>query len=144
MKKPHLLLLTLTTAILFVVLFYKKSLGINLLLFEAVIIPAMLYINRPVRFIYKLSNATLPYTTKTLEQLSDINAVQIRTMPFDISQSYLWSYQEYYERINKKKDDFLNSYNSRSILEWNLPDYLAFKRLKAQFYELPQRREDAK
>ena len=96
------------------------------------------------RFMYKLSDAALPYTTKTLEQLADINAVQIKTMPFDISQSYLWSYQEYYERINKKRDDFLSDYTSRKFLEWNLPDYLAFKRLEAQFYELSQRREDAK
>jgi len=82
------------------------------------------------RFIYNLSDATLPYTTKTLEQLSDINAVQIKTMPFDISQNYLWSYQKYYENINKRRDDFLNNYKSRKVLEWNLPDYLAFKRLK--------------
>jgi hypothetical protein len=82
------------------------------------------------RFIYELSDATLPYATKTAEKLSDIHDVQVKTMPFDItSQNYLWSYQEYYERINEKKDRFLNAYKSRNILEWNLPDYLAYKRL---------------
>ena len=81
------------------------------------------------RFICELSNASLPYAIKTLEQLSDIDAVQRKTMPFDISQDHLWSYEKYYENIYKKKDNFLNTYKSRSILEWNLPDYSAYKKL---------------
>ena len=81
------------------------------------------------RFMYELSDASLPYTVKTLEQLSDINAVQVKTMPFDISHNYLWGYEKYYERIHKKKHNFLSTYKSRSLLEWNLPDYLAHKKL---------------
>jgi len=90
------------------------------------------YYNRSLieyRFIYELSDATLPYALKTLEELSNINAVQEKAMPFDIYQNYLWSYQEYYDYINMKKDNFLIFYESRSILEWNLPDYLAYKKL---------------
>ncbi len=49
MKKKSLTTLALTSAVLFVILFYKKSLGINLFLFEAVLIPIMLYVNRPVK-----------------------------------------------------------------------------------------------
>ena len=82
------------------------------------------------RFIYELSNSTLPYTLKTMEELADIQAVQVKTLPSEIiSQDYLWSYQEYYERINMKQDIFFEKYTLRSILEWNLPDYLAYKKL---------------
>jgi hypothetical protein len=83
------------------------------------------------RFIAELSDAALPYSVKTLEELVEINAVQEKIMPFDISQNnYLWSYQAYLWRTNWKKDMFLKTYKSRNILEWNLPDYLAYKKLK--------------
>ena len=84
-------------------------------------------------FIYELSDATLPYTLKTMEELSDIQAIQKKTMSFDIdSQSYLWSYEKYYKNINNKRDKFLKTYKSRSILEWNLPDYVAYRKLVLQ------------
>jgi hypothetical protein len=83
------------------------------------------------QFIYELSDAALPYAVKTMEELAEIKTVQEKTMPYNIiSQNYLWDYQKYHEYMNTKKDNFLNTYPSRSILEWNLPDYLAYKKLK--------------
>ena len=82
------------------------------------------------RFIYELSNATLPYAVKSIEELTEIQTVQEKVMPIEIiSQKYLWDSQNYYEQINNKKDNFLKTYKSRSILEWNIPDYLAYKKL---------------
>jgi hypothetical protein len=82
------------------------------------------------RFIAELSDAALPYSVKTLEELSEINAVQEKIMPSEIiSQSYLWSYQAYHWRVSWQEYIFLKTYKSRSILEWNLPDYLAYRKL---------------
>ncbi len=53
-------------------------------------------------------------------------------MPFDIYEDYFWSYEKYYELTNEKKDAFLKTYESRSMLEWNLPDYQAFKKLSSE------------
>jgi hypothetical protein len=80
---------------------------------------------------YELSNSTLPYSVKSLEQLSDIDIVQRKTLPFDISRDHLWDYKKYYENIQIKKTIFLDNYPSRNFLEWNLPDYLAYKKLCA-------------
>ena len=79
-------------------------------------------------FIYELSDATLPYSIKTIEELSIIDAAQ----PFVTSKSYWWTYQKYYKNINNKRDKFLKTYKSRSILEWNLPDYVAYRKLVLQ------------
>ena len=50
MKKTNLIILLLITSVLFVILFYQKSIGINLFLFEAVLIPVMIFVNRPIKF----------------------------------------------------------------------------------------------
>jgi len=77
-----------------------------------------------------LSDATLPYAVKTMEELSDIQAIQEKIMPSEIiSQPYLWSYQAYSFWTDYKKNKFLKTYEYRSILEWNLPDYQAYKKL---------------
>ena len=82
------------------------------------------------RFIYELSNATLPYAVKSIEELTEIQDVQEKIMPPDIIfQNCLWNYQTYSFWIDYKKNIFLKTYKSRNILEWNIPDYLAYKKL---------------
>jgi predicted transcriptional regulator len=85
------------------------------------------------RFIYELSNATLPYAVKSIEELTEIQDVQEKIMPPDIiSQNCLWNYQTYSFWIDYKKNNFLKTYKSRNILEWNIPDYLAYKKLSEE------------
>ena len=79
-------------------------------------------------FIYELRDASLPYALKTKEELSDIHVVQEKIFGIT-SENYFWNEQNYYERMNDKKIRFLRNYKSRSLLEWNLPDYLAYKKL---------------
>ncbi|MCL2131096.1 MAG: DUF4173 domain-containing protein [Lentimicrobiaceae bacterium] len=82
------------------------------------------------RFIAELSDAALPYAAKTMEELADIDAAQKKAMPPEIiSQDYLWDYQTYYDCMIRKQTVFLKHYQSRSVLEWNLPDYLAYRKL---------------
>lgn len=50
MKKKQVLLVNLAIAVFFAIIFYGNYIGINLLLFELVAIPIMLYINRPVKY----------------------------------------------------------------------------------------------
>lgn len=50
MKKTPFMIAALSAALLFTILFYQKMIGINLLLFEIILIPAMIYFNRPVKF----------------------------------------------------------------------------------------------
>lgn len=50
MKKKQIVLLNLLTAIIFALLFYKNYVGLNLLLFEILVVPIMIYLNKPVKF----------------------------------------------------------------------------------------------
>jgi hypothetical protein len=133
MKKTNLIILLLITSVLFVILFYQKSIGINLFLFEAVLIPVMIFVNRPIKFNLLTSSILLATgLTAVFAVIANtawgifINFVLLFCLG---SKTYLWSYEEYYERMNEKKSRFLNTYKTRNILEWNLPDYLAYKKL---------------
>ncbi|MBN2776040.1 MAG: DUF4173 domain-containing protein [Bacteroidales bacterium] len=50
MNKKQILLINLLSAVFFALIFYKNYIGLNLLLFELVVVPIMLYINKPVKF----------------------------------------------------------------------------------------------
>lgn len=50
MKKNQLIIAAIATALLFTFIFYRKSIGLNLLIFEAVLIPVMILFNRPVKY----------------------------------------------------------------------------------------------
>ena len=50
MKKTQFIVFALATALIFTILFYKKSIGINLFLFEFILIPVMIFLSRPVKF----------------------------------------------------------------------------------------------
>ncbi|MDD2635485.1 MAG: DUF4173 domain-containing protein [Bacteroidales bacterium] len=49
MKKRQIFLINLATALFFALIFYKNYIGLNLFLFELLVVPIMFYINRPVR-----------------------------------------------------------------------------------------------
>lgn len=47
MKRKQFLALTLIIAGVFTLLFYRNSIGINLTIFEWILIPVMLFVNKP-------------------------------------------------------------------------------------------------
>jgi len=49
MKKQKVIIINAVMAFFFAILFYKNYVGLNLFLFEAVAIPIMFYINRPIK-----------------------------------------------------------------------------------------------
>ncbi|MEG2069830.1 MAG: DUF4153 domain-containing protein, partial [Bacteroidales bacterium] len=83
-------------------------------------------------FMVRLNNNTIPYTFKSLEELKKINETQEKNIPFDIEQPYYLTYQEYYERMCDKKINFIKRYKAQNWLEWNLADYLTYKKLCQQ------------
>lgn len=51
-KKKYLFLLNLIIAVVFAILFFKNQIGLNLLIFEIITIPLMLWLNRPLKINY--------------------------------------------------------------------------------------------
>ncbi|MDL2228018.1 DUF4173 domain-containing protein [Bacteroidales bacterium OttesenSCG-928-K03] len=81
------------------------------------------------RFMAKMDESALPYTVKPIDELINIDNTQREIMPAHLRYNYYWSYSEYYEKIEEKKDDFLLDYPNRKFLEWNYADYKAYKML---------------
>ena len=79
-------------------------------------------------FLSGLSDATLPRLDKSLDELKTIQAQQRQKFPFE---SQCLSPEDYYSRINDRKQRFLTQYPQRTLFEWNLPDYLAYRSLKS-------------
>ena len=50
MRKVHIIVLSLFTALLYTILFYKKGIGLNLFVFEMILIPVMLFLSKPLKF----------------------------------------------------------------------------------------------
>ena len=76
-----------------------------------------------------LEPSALPYTIKTKEELKRIDSLQIKTMPFNTQDNYFWDSDTYYHELLIKKAEFINNYQSQNPLEWNLSDYLTYKRI---------------
>lgn len=49
MKRNQFLIITVLIAVIFTFLFYKNNIGINLLIFEWIMIPLMIYLNKPIK-----------------------------------------------------------------------------------------------
>ncbi len=80
-------------------------------------------------FMAHLSNKTLPYLTIDSTRLTKVlydqqNMFKGRVKYMDAA--------EYHERISLRTQSFLEEYPQRKWQEWNLPDYLAHKKLRAE------------
>jgi hypothetical protein len=78
-------------------------------------------------YLSTLSDKALPYLDKSLDELQIIEKQQKEKFPFE--QKYMTP-EEYHKIIEKRKFYFIQSWESKSILSWNLPEYLAYKKLK--------------
>jgi hypothetical protein len=78
-------------------------------------------------FLSTLSDKALPYLDKTIPELNKIN--QIQESDFSFREKFM-SPESYHDTIESRKSEFLLSWRSKSILSWNLPEYLAYEKLK--------------
>ena len=78
-------------------------------------------------FMAGLSHKTLPYLDKSIEELNNIDSVQ--TIKFMFRGDYFMTPEDYILRIEKEKEEFKMNWENKSFLSWNLPEYLAYKKL---------------
>ncbi len=84
------------------------------------------------RFMAQLNDSSLPFTVKSLDELQKIDEIQRKAIPFNIDHTYYWDYNQYYDKMEKRRSNFLRNYKKRSFLEWNLADYRAYEELKTK------------
>lgn len=80
-------------------------------------------------YLSNLSDKSLPYLDKSLAELNEIDKFQKKKFPFDVK--YMTP-EVYHETIEKRKLKFINKWEAKSILSWNLPEYLAYKKLTSE------------
>ena len=81
-----------------------------------------------LEFMASLSDKALPYLDKSLEELKAIDVVQEEKFAF--ARDYM-SPERYFKEIEYRKARFIIAWERTNILEWNLPEYLAYRALKA-------------
>lgn len=79
-------------------------------------------------YLATLSNGSLPYLNFTLEELKAIESVQDNL--FDFRHRYMTA-EEFYERIEERKKEFVENFEKRHWLSWNLADQQAYNALKS-------------
>ncbi|HLG35832.1 MAG TPA: DUF4173 domain-containing protein, partial [Bacteroidia bacterium] len=77
-------------------------------------------------YLATLSDQSLPYLDKPLEEIVRIDRVQKQKFPF--GEKYM-SPEKYHRHIQARKEQFLLKWESKNILSWNLPEYLAYRQL---------------
>ena len=77
-------------------------------------------------YLTTLSDKALPYLDKSLEELILIDKFQKEKFPFE--EKYM-SPQEYVRNIEERKIRFKKKWESKTMLSWNLPEYIAYKKL---------------
>jgi len=77
-------------------------------------------------FMARLSDKSLPYLDKSMEELNMIDKLQKEKFPFEVE--YM-SPQDYRYIINTRKLEFKESWESRTFLSWNLAEYLSYRKL---------------
>lgn len=80
-----------------------------------------------LNYLSTLSDKALPYLDKTIPELNKINQIQESTFSFE---ERFMTPQEFHDSIQIRKTEFVKNWKKRSVLSWNLPEYLAFKKLK--------------
>lgn len=85
-----------------------------------------------LNFMVGLSDKALPYIDKPLAELEDIKSKELHSPNFGFSRnsSMYLNAQDYHSLIQSRKKYFINKWEEKSWLEWNLPEYMAYKKLK--------------
>lgn len=78
-------------------------------------------------YLSTLTDKSLPYLDKSLTELTEIDKIQKEKFPFE--QKFMTP-EAYHLTIKIRKKYFIEKWESKSVLSWNLPEYLAYKKLK--------------
>jgi len=77
-------------------------------------------------FLSGLSDKSLPYLDKNMEELNIISQFQEDLFPFEFK--YMTA-EAYHKKIEERKEKFVKDWESKTFLEWNLAEYRAYKKL---------------
>lgn len=77
-------------------------------------------------YLSELSDKCLPILDKTDDELKQIALIQNRLFPFE--KKYMTA-DEYFHKIELRKQKFTKNYELRDFWSWNLADYLAYRSL---------------
>ena len=83
-----------------------------------------------LNFLADLSDKALPELDKTPEELAAIQQTQDGQFDFGREQTLYLSPVDYHHHIEYRKTAFLKKWEEKSWLSWNLPEYLAYRKLK--------------
>lgn len=82
-----------------------------------------------LNYLSGLSDKALPYLDKSLTELQQIDKIQKEKFPFE---KLYMTPEEYHSIIEQRKILFLEKWQSKSFLSWNLAEYIAAKKLTSQ------------
>ena len=80
-----------------------------------------------LNFLATLSDQVLPELNKPINELKAIDDLQKKKFPFEIQ--YMTP-EKYSEKVNERIIEFNRKWELKSILSWNLPDHMAYQKLK--------------
>ena len=78
-------------------------------------------------YLSDLSDKTLPYLDKSMEDLEKISQTQDSSFRFDY---HYMSPEEYFKYIERRKTTFKTIWENKSFLEWNYAEYRAYHNLR--------------
>ena len=79
-----------------------------------------------LNYMATLSDKALPHLDKPIEELDEIYKIQQKKFPFE--EEFMRPF-EYRQIINNRKKEFKTEWESKSFLEWNYAEYVAYKAL---------------
>jgi hypothetical protein len=79
------------------------------------------------QYLSEFPDKALPYLDKTEDELTTIKEQQKAKFPFE---QYDMNKDTYKKSVDLKKARFIKRWESQSLLSWNLPEYLAYQKLK--------------
>ena len=86
-------------------------------------------------FMAELSDKTLPYIDNPLEELKRIDSIQNINFPNETGR-YM-NPNDYYSRIEQRKETFKAEWEGKSMLSWNYPEYKAY----SMIFENPEKQD---
>lgn len=78
-------------------------------------------------YLSTLTDKSLPYLDKSLTELTQIDEIQKEKFPFE--QKFMTP-ESYHQTIKIRKIEFIKKWESKSLLSWNLPEFLAYEKLR--------------
>jgi hypothetical protein len=84
-----------------------------------------------LRYLSEMSDKTLPLLIRDSELLEEIKTTQQELSHLDTRSTYYITSEEYQERIISRVENFKAKWESKGFWEWNLPEYIAYQKLKA-------------